>query len=237
MPTPWYLAASTSSSLRASCAGSVGAGERLGRDHPLAAGRRRGRSRCGRRRAVDATACRTGPRARSCRRPSPTSALLADPRLEVAGDERALVDDPLGRPARCSRPALRPGGGSPATGTARPSASGTGGTARSGRGWPRAPSTRTARRRATASAISVRGCGPSRANSGSSWLRTSTLTESIWIRPIRSSTRRRWRRSTRPVGRGSAKPWAARAIRFAWALEMLSCSTSLDRSAYVGIRP
>ena len=34
-----------------------------------------------------------------------------------------------------------------------------------------------------ASGIRVRGCGPSRANSGNSWLRTNTLTESIWIRP------------------------------------------------------
>ena len=57
-----------------------------------------------------------------------------------------------------------------------------------------------------ASASIVRGCGPRWANSGSSWLRTRTLTESTWIRLMRSNTRRRWRRSTRPVGRWSVKP-------------------------------
>ena len=40
----------------------------------------------------------------------------------------------------------------------------------------------------SASGSSVRGCGPRRANSGSSWLRTSTLTESIWMTPMRSKT-------------------------------------------------
>ena len=51
-----------------------------------------------------------------------------------------------------------------------------------------------------ASGIRLCGCGPSRANSGNSWLRTNTLTESIWISPMRSSTRRKWRRSTHPSG-------------------------------------
>src|SRR5690606_25907467 len=46
-----------------------------------------------------------------------------------------------------------------------------------------------------------------------SWLRTSTLTESIWIRPTRSSTRCRWRRVMRPVGRPSFIPWAPSASR------------------------
>ena len=45
-----------------------------------------------------------------------------------------------------------------------------------------------------ASVISDRGWGPRRANSGSSWLRTRTLTESIWMSPIRSMARRRCRR-------------------------------------------
>ena len=65
-----------------------------------------------------------------------------------------------------------------------------------------------------------RGWGPSRENSGISWLRTHTLTESICTRSTRSRTRCTWRRSTRlpcsPM-RGSVKPWAARAMRRAWA--------------------
>jgi hypothetical protein len=57
------------------------------------------------------------------------------------------------------------------------------------------------------------GVGPSRANAGSSWALASTLTESIWMRPIWSTRRRRWRRSTRPLGRASANPCAASAMR------------------------
>ena len=57
-----------------------------------------------------------------------------------------------------------------------------------------------------ASGMSVRGWLPSRANRGSSWLRTSTLTESIWISPMRSITRSKWASVIFPVGRGSASP-------------------------------
>ena len=66
---------------------------------------------------------------------------------------------------------------------------------------------------------SVRSCTPRRANRGSSCERTRTLTESICRKPIRSRTRRTWRRSTRPAGRLSPKPWACSAIRRAWARE------------------
>ena len=79
-----------------------------------------------------------------------------------------------------------------------------------------------------ASAIMLRGCGPNRANSGSSWLRTKTLTESIWMSPIRSSTLRKWRRSTRPFGRGSAKPCAPSAMRRAVASETFSAATCVQ---------
>ena len=34
---------------------------------------------------------------------------------------------------------------------------------------------------------------------------------------MRPTTRRRWRRLGTPVGAGSVKPWAAKAIRRAWA--------------------
>ena len=89
-------------------------------------------------------------------------------------------------------------------------ASGAGGSARWARAMPRAPSTRTAHRPRVASSIRLRGCGPSRANRGSSWLRTNTLTESIWISPIRSRARRRCRRWTSgPTGRGLGKPLRA----------------------------
>ena len=44
---------------------------------------------------------------------------------------------------------------------------------------------------ASPSVISVRGWAPSRANTGSSWLRTSTFTESTWITLTRSNTLRR----------------------------------------------
>ena len=57
-----------------------------------------------------------------------------------------------------------------------------------------------------ASASIVRLWAPRRANSGSSWLRTSTFTASSWTTLIRSNTRRRWRRSTRPLGRVGGSP-------------------------------
>ena len=51
-----------------------------------------------------------------------------------------------------------------------------------------------------------RGYGPSRENAGRYWERTTAVTESIWRIPTRRSTRRRWRPSTRPAGRGSSRP-------------------------------
>ena len=51
------------------------------------------------------------------------------------------------------------------------------------------------------------------------WARCSTLTESIWIRCSRRSTRRRWRMSVPPPGLGSVKPCAASVIRRACATE------------------
>ena len=191
-------------------------GERGARAAPARAGRRGGRSRCaagGRptwpwwnrySRAILPSSqshhVPFGP-TRCSRSPAAIGPLVRD----LLED---LVDEPGRRAAEPRRPAP--------TGGRRPSASGTGGGARSARWRPCAPSTRTARRRRRRRGAASRGCGPRRAKSGSSWLRTSTLTESIWITPMRSNTLRRWRRSTRPVGRGSAKPWAATAMRRAW---------------------
>src|SRR6185436_2575207 len=85
--------------------------------------------------------------------------------------------------------------------------------------WPQY--SKRSRCRSVLSLISVRGYGPSRAKAGSSWARTRVLTESIWISPIRSTSRPSSRRPTRPAGRGSANPWAARAIRRAAEAERL----------------
>ena len=60
----------------------------------------------------------------------PPGALLADPRLEIAGDQRPLVDDALVDLLDVVAELLGRVAGSPATGTARASASGRGGTGR-----------------------------------------------------------------------------------------------------------
>src|SRR5690348_11311658 len=67
------------------------------------------------------------------------------------------------------------------------------------------------------------------------WARCSTLTESIWIRWTRRSTRRRWRRSVAPPGRGSAKPCAASVTRRACATESVS-GRAIDEHVRAGVR-
>src|SRR3954453_22510050 len=67
------------------------------------------------------------------------------------------------------------------------------------------------------------------------WARCSTLTESIWIRCNRRSTRRRWRASVPPPGLGSVKPCAASAIRRACATERFS-GTAIGEHASRGVR-
>src|SRR3954469_20729549 len=66
------------------------------------------------------------------------------------------------------------------------------------------------------------------------WARWSTLTESIWIRCSRRSTRRRWRMSVAPPGLRSVKPWAASAMRRAWATE--SDSSAIAEHVRAGVR-
>ena len=48
-------------------------------------------------------------------------------------------------------------------------------------------------RRSHSRGSASRPCAPSRAHSGSSWLRHTTLTESIWISDTASNTPRTWR--------------------------------------------
>ena len=147
--------------------------------------------------------------------PVPPAALLADALLEVGGGDRAARRGRGRGPRRRSRGARSAScGRSPSTGGRAHLPAEQPVLLARARSPPRGPSTRTARRRRWRRRASSRGCGPRRANSGSSWLRTSTFTESTWITLMRSNTRRRWRRSTRPVGRRSAKPWAAE--RRAW---------------------
>src|SRR3569832_2389797 len=62
------------------------------------------------------------------------------------------------------------------------------------------------------------------------WARCNTLTESIWIRCSRRSTRRRWRMSAPPPGAGSVNTCAASAMRRACATERLS-GTTIDEDA------
>src|SRR5882724_4710170 len=67
------------------------------------------------------------------------------------------------------------------------------------------------------------------------WARCSTLTESIWIRWSRRSTRRKWRMSVAPPGRGSAKPCAASVTRRACATLSVS-GRAIDEQVKAGVR-
>jgi hypothetical protein len=80
------------------------------------------------------------------------------------------------------------------------------------------------------------GYGPSREKRGRYWVRTRTLTESIWSRPIRPSTRRIKRASTAPPGGRSAKPWAASAMRRASAAERSNPFTPATSRLHQNIR-
>src|SRR6266516_7347388 len=84
--------------------------------------------------------------------------------------------------------------------------------------WPQY--SKPARRRYSSRPNAAWSCGPTRAASTSSWLRATTLMESIWIAPRR-------RRAARRVGKAEPfvpwsrllppkNPWAARATRRAW---------------------
>ena len=90
-------------------------------------------------------------------------------------------------------------------------------------------------RRSRARSSSAGSYGPSREKNGTYWLRASTFTLSICTMPSRSMVRCTCRIVTGPVGRGSAKPCAASAIRRAAAAVSRSGSGHLSRRAVLEV--
>ncbi len=138
--------------------------------------------------------------------------LLVD--VEVADRDRTPGTD-LGQGAGHHLGVLaRPPRAGRSTGARPPSATAAADAARPGGATPRGPSTRTPRRLPHSQRLrAARSYAPSRAKKTISWLRVRTFTESSCTVPSRSSTLRKWRLSTRPVGRRSVNPWAASATR------------------------